>query len=148
MYHDLCLGREALAERENMGFDLTRSDICPSFVKDLTKKGVGLRMADSHTGNHREDGFTPLETIRMFLGIIGSRSLLGSKGRPSSPRRGSLKPGVIIGWLEENDGVNKGVNNEDIEDEDVEIELNDDAELIFPYDVEGDKTPPPGDEYL
>ncbi|GKG29785.1 hypothetical protein Tco_0419683, partial [Tanacetum coccineum] len=34
----------------------------------------------------------------------------------------------------------------DIEYEDVEIELNDDAELIFPYEVEGDKTPPPRDE--
>ncbi|GJR03797.1 putative reverse transcriptase domain-containing protein [Tanacetum coccineum] len=46
--------------------------------------------------------------------------------------------------LEENDGVNKGVNNEDIEDKDVEIELDDDAELIFPYEVEGDKTLPHG----
>ncbi|GKF33055.1 hypothetical protein Tco_0106255 [Tanacetum coccineum] len=44
----------------------------------------------------------------------------------------------------ENDGVNEGVNNEDIEDKDVEIELDDDAELIFPYKVEGDKTLPPG----
>nr|GEW99636.1 hypothetical protein [Tanacetum cinerariifolium] len=26
-----------------------------------------------------------------------------------------------------------------------DIELEDDAELIFPYEVEGDKTPPPGD---
>ncbi|GKC30267.1 hypothetical protein Tco_1037561 [Tanacetum coccineum] len=50
------------------------------------------------------------------------------------------QPGVMIGWLEENDGV----NNEDIEDEDVEIELDDDAELIFPYEVEGDKTLPHG----
>ncbi|GJW67925.1 hypothetical protein Tco_0122349 [Tanacetum coccineum] len=50
------------------------------------------------------------------------------------------QPGVMIGWLEENDGVNEGVNNEDIEDEDVKIELDDDAELIFPYEVEGDKT--------
>ncbi|GJY50854.1 putative reverse transcriptase domain-containing protein [Tanacetum coccineum] len=50
------------------------------------------------------------------------------------------QPGVMIVWLEENDGVNEGVNNEDIEDEDVEIELDDDAELIFPYEVEGDKT--------
>ncbi|GJT80096.1 putative reverse transcriptase domain-containing protein [Tanacetum coccineum] len=41
-------------------------------------------------------------------------------------------------------GVNEAVNNEDIEDEDVEIELDDDAELIFPYKVEGEKTPPPG----
>ncbi|GJU57022.1 putative reverse transcriptase domain-containing protein [Tanacetum coccineum] len=30
-------------------------------------------------------------------------------------------------------------------EEDVEIELEDDAELIFPYEVKGDKTPPPGD---
>ncbi|GKD47512.1 hypothetical protein Tco_1276488 [Tanacetum coccineum] len=52
------------------------------------------------------------------------------------------QPGVMIGWLEENDGVNEGVNNEDIEDKDVEIELNDDAELIFPYEVKGDKTLP------
>ncbi|GKG01583.1 hypothetical protein Tco_0306288, partial [Tanacetum coccineum] len=40
------------------------------------------------------------------------------------------QPGVMIGWLEENDGV----NNKDIEDEDVKIELDDDAELIFPYE--------------
>ncbi|GKF56256.1 hypothetical protein Tco_0166596, partial [Tanacetum coccineum] len=38
------------------------------------------------------------------------------------------QPGVMIGWSEENDGVNEGVNNEDIEDED------------------GDQTPPPRDE--
>ncbi|GJX85040.1 hypothetical protein Tco_0335814 [Tanacetum coccineum] len=36
--------------------------------------------------------------------------------------------------------------NEDIEDEDVEMEVDDDAELIFPYEVEGDQTPPPRDE--
>nr|GEU74004.1 putative reverse transcriptase domain-containing protein [Tanacetum cinerariifolium] len=30
-------------------------------------------------------------------------------------------------------------------EEDVDIELEDDAELIFPYEVEGDKTPPHGD---
>ncbi|GJZ09158.1 hypothetical protein Tco_0543441, partial [Tanacetum coccineum] len=52
--------------------------------------------------------------------------------------------GVMIGWLEENDGVNEGVNNEDIEDEDVVIELDDDVELIFPYEMEGDKTLPHG----
>ncbi|GKC02652.1 hypothetical protein Tco_0994262 [Tanacetum coccineum] len=56
------------------------------------------------------------------------------------------QPGVMIGWSEENDGVNEGVNNEDIEDEDVEIELDDDAELIFLYEVEGDQTLPPRDE--
>nr|GEZ18059.1 hypothetical protein [Tanacetum cinerariifolium] len=50
------------------------------------------------------------------------------------------------GWLEEDDDVNENVNNEDIEDEDVEVELDDDAELIFPYEVQGDQTPPPRDE--
>ncbi|GJU39865.1 putative reverse transcriptase domain-containing protein [Tanacetum coccineum] len=30
-------------------------------------------------------------------------------------------------------------------EEDIETELEDDAELIFSYEVEGDKTPPPGD---
>ncbi|GKD76062.1 hypothetical protein Tco_1334344 [Tanacetum coccineum] len=50
----------------------------------------------------------------------------------------------MIGWLEEKYSVNEGVNNEDIKDEDVEIELDNDAELIFPYEVEGDKTPPTG----
>ncbi|GKF68639.1 hypothetical protein Tco_0198318, partial [Tanacetum coccineum] len=42
--------------------------------------------------------------------------------------------------------MNENVNNEDIKDEDVEIEVDDDAELIFPYEVEGDQTPPPRDE--
>ncbi|GJU76667.1 hypothetical protein Tco_1273737 [Tanacetum coccineum] len=31
-------------------------------------------------------------------------------------------------------------------EEDFDIELENDAELIFPYEVEGDRTPPPGDE--
>ncbi|GJY40036.1 hypothetical protein Tco_0427306 [Tanacetum coccineum] len=92
VYHDLYLGGKALVERENVGFDLTKSYLCPSFVEGHTAKGVGLRVVDSHTGNHREDDFTPLETIRRFLGIIGSRSLSSSKGRPSS-RRGGLRAG-------------------------------------------------------
>nr|GEY41732.1 hypothetical protein [Tanacetum cinerariifolium] len=36
-----------------------------------TAKGVGFRVADSHTGNHPKDGFTPLETIRRLLAVIG-----------------------------------------------------------------------------
>ncbi|GJW49942.1 hypothetical protein Tco_0091293 [Tanacetum coccineum] len=55
-------------------------------------------------------------------------------------------PDNINGWLEEDDDINENVNDEDIEDEDVEIEVDDDAELIFPYEVEGDQTPPPRDE--
>ncbi|GJW02845.1 putative reverse transcriptase domain-containing protein [Tanacetum coccineum] len=54
------------------------------------------------------------------------------------------QPDNINGWLEEDDDMNENVNDEDIEDEDVEIEVDDDAELIFPYEVEGDKTLPHG----
>ncbi|GJV17619.1 hypothetical protein Tco_1362942 [Tanacetum coccineum] len=88
MYHNLYLGGKALVERDNVGFDSTKSNLCPSFVEDLTAKGVGLRVADSHTGNHRDDDFMALETIQRFLGIIGSRSLSSSKGRPSSQMGG------------------------------------------------------------
>nr|GEV57143.1 hypothetical protein [Tanacetum cinerariifolium] len=40
---------------------------------------MGLRVADSYTGNRHEDDFTPLETIRSFLFIFGSRSLLARR---------------------------------------------------------------------
>ncbi|GJV13090.1 putative reverse transcriptase domain-containing protein [Tanacetum coccineum] len=40
------------------------------------------------------------------------------------------------GWLEEDDKMNENVNDEDVEDEEVEIEVDDDAELIFPYEIE------------
>ncbi|GJZ48318.1 hypothetical protein Tco_0602150 [Tanacetum coccineum] len=40
------------------------------------------------------------------------------------------------GWLEEDDDMN----------EDVEIEVDDDAKLIFPYEVKGGQIPPPRDE--
>ncbi|GJW64801.1 zinc finger, CCHC-type containing protein, partial [Tanacetum coccineum] len=50
VYYDLYLGGKALEERENVGFDLTKYDLCPRFIEDHTAKGVGLRVADSHTG--------------------------------------------------------------------------------------------------
>ncbi|GJW49703.1 hypothetical protein Tco_0091054, partial [Tanacetum coccineum] len=49
VHHDLCLGGP-------------------------TAKGVGLRVASSHTGNHREDDFTPIETIQRFLEYGGEQS--------------------------------------------------------------------------
>ncbi|GJY35367.1 hypothetical protein Tco_0420745 [Tanacetum coccineum] len=48
-------------------------------------------MASSHTGNHREDDFTSLETIRRFIGITRSKSLSSSKGRPLGQRGGMVK---------------------------------------------------------
>ncbi|GKD69446.1 hypothetical protein Tco_1323536, partial [Tanacetum coccineum] len=64
VYHNLCLGGKALTKRENVGLDLTKSDLCPSSVEDLTAKGMGLHVADSYIGNHHKDDFMPLETIR------------------------------------------------------------------------------------
>ncbi|GKF59364.1 hypothetical protein Tco_0176150, partial [Tanacetum coccineum] len=45
--------------------------------------GVGLHVADSHAGNHSEDGFTPLETIRSgsFDVIIGMDWLFDHKAK-------------------------------------------------------------------
>ncbi|GJX95218.1 hypothetical protein Tco_0349804 [Tanacetum coccineum] len=57
------------------------------FHRRPTAKGVGLRVADSHTGNHPEDGFTPLETIRRLLVVIGRRSHSGFEGEAFEPKR-------------------------------------------------------------
>nr|GFB03415.1 hypothetical protein [Tanacetum cinerariifolium] len=45
------------------------------------------------------------------------------------------------GWVDDHDDV-----KEDDENEDVDIEEDDDAEIIFPYEVQGDQTPSPRDE--
>nr|GEW59356.1 hypothetical protein [Tanacetum cinerariifolium] len=76
--------RKSLDNVENVGFDPVKCYLYPSFIEGHIAKGVGLRVENSHTGNHREDDFTPLETIQRFLGVIGSRSLSSSEGRHSS----------------------------------------------------------------
>nr|GEV40141.1 hypothetical protein [Tanacetum cinerariifolium] len=49
------------------------------------------------------------------------------------------QPGNMNGWVDYNDDV----EDEDDENEDVDIEEDDDAEIIFPYEVQGDQTQPP-----
>ncbi|GKA46828.1 hypothetical protein Tco_0739711, partial [Tanacetum coccineum] len=98
MYHDLYLGGKALAEKENVGLDLTKSDLYPSFVEELTAKGMGLRVADSHTGNHHEDDFTPPETIQRFLDSIipvGCPGLLSKDNRWDTKSFGDKLPDKI-----------------------------------------------------
>nr|GEU48612.1 putative reverse transcriptase domain, ribonuclease H-like domain protein [Tanacetum cinerariifolium] len=53
------------------------------FRQRPTAKGVGLRVVDSCTGNHPEDDFTPLKTIRMLCSVFGRRSHLGFDGETS-----------------------------------------------------------------
>ncbi|GJV44806.1 hypothetical protein Tco_1429342 [Tanacetum coccineum] len=60
------------------------------FRRRPTAKGVGLRVADSHTGNHPEDGFTPLKTIRRLLVVIGRRSHSDFEGEAFEPERRTL----------------------------------------------------------
>nr|GEU42207.1 hypothetical protein [Tanacetum cinerariifolium] len=62
--------RESIGRGENVSFDLVRCYLCPSSIEWGTSEGVSLRVTNSHIGNHRGDDFTPLETIRMFLGDL------------------------------------------------------------------------------
>nr|GEU39949.1 hypothetical protein [Tanacetum cinerariifolium] len=41
---------KALVEKENVGFDLTKSDLYLSFIEDLTAKGMGLRALKHNLG--------------------------------------------------------------------------------------------------
>ncbi|GKA72827.1 hypothetical protein Tco_0779043 [Tanacetum coccineum] len=54
------------------------------------RESFGLRVADSHTGNHREDDFTPLETIRRFPSIIWEKIPFELEGEVFEPERRSL----------------------------------------------------------
>nr|GEX47966.1 putative reverse transcriptase domain-containing protein [Tanacetum cinerariifolium] len=51
------------------------------------------------------------------------------------------QPRNMNGWVDDHDNV-----EEDDENEDIDIKEDDDAEIIFPYEVQGDQTPPLGDE--
>ncbi|GJV68563.1 hypothetical protein Tco_1484072 [Tanacetum coccineum] len=68
-----------LIEMENLG--LTFAQVSSK----AHREGVGLRVADSHTGNHPEGGFTPFETIRRLLVVIRRRSHLGFQGETFEP---------------------------------------------------------------
>nr|GFB15740.1 hypothetical protein [Tanacetum cinerariifolium] len=54
------------------------------------------------------------------------------------------QPGNMNGWVDDDD--DDDVEEEDEENEDANMEEDDDAEIIFPYEVQGDQTPPPRDE--
>ncbi|GJU59771.1 hypothetical protein Tco_1237537 [Tanacetum coccineum] len=59
------------------------------FRRRPTAKGVGLRVADSHTGNHPKDDFMPLETIQRLCSVFGRRSHLGFE-KETSELKGRL----------------------------------------------------------
>ncbi|GJU51989.1 hypothetical protein Tco_1221544 [Tanacetum coccineum] len=63
------------------------------FRRRPTTKGVGLCVSDSHTGNHPEDGFTPLKTIQRLLVVIGKSSYSGFEGEAFEPER------RVLSWI-------------------------------------------------
>ncbi|GJR94886.1 hypothetical protein Tco_0267060 [Tanacetum coccineum] len=75
--------REDLDKDGECGFDYLTLALVSSKAHH---KGVGLRVADSHTGNHSEGGFTPPETVRRLLVVIGRISYSGFEGEAFKPR--------------------------------------------------------------
>nr|GFD45340.1 hypothetical protein [Tanacetum cinerariifolium] len=51
--------------------------------------------------------------------------------------------GNMNGWVDDDDDEEE---EEVEENKDADMEEDDDAEIIFPYEVQGDQTPPPRDE--
>nr|GFD62895.1 hypothetical protein [Tanacetum cinerariifolium] len=49
------------------------------------------------------------------------------------------QPGNMNGWVDDDDDDVE--EEEDEENEDADIKEDDDAEIIFPYEVQGDQTP-------
>ncbi|GJS62491.1 hypothetical protein Tco_0657275 [Tanacetum coccineum] len=80
---DLVVNVEAVMGGNSPMFGPVKYYLCTSFIERHTAKGVGLRVADSYTGNHHEKDFTPLETIQRFLSVMGVD--------PFRARRGGLQ---------------------------------------------------------
>ncbi|GJV82877.1 retrovirus-related pol polyprotein from transposon TNT 1-94, partial [Tanacetum coccineum] len=59
-----------------------------------------LRVADSHTGNHPEDDFTPLETIRRPYSVIRKRILFELEGETFEPERGAYDGEPFVDLLQ------------------------------------------------
>ncbi|GJR69197.1 ribonuclease H-like domain-containing protein [Tanacetum coccineum] len=78
-------GNTTLSEAQGVSLRITSG---VRFRRRLPAKGVGLRVADSHTGNHPEDDFTPLETIRRPYSVIRKRILFELEGETFEPERG------------------------------------------------------------
>ncbi|GJX23866.1 retrovirus-related pol polyprotein from transposon TNT 1-94 [Tanacetum coccineum] len=74
-YHDLYLGGKALVDRENVDFELTKFDLCPSFIEDLTAKGVDLFSFRAPRGGLQAEGhgtssIQPIECDVYIYGCI------------------------------------------------------------------------------
>nr|GEZ16533.1 hypothetical protein [Tanacetum cinerariifolium] len=67
-------------------------------------KGVGLRVADSHTGNHPKDDFTPRKTIRRSYSVIREKIPFELEQETFEPERGPVfvvHPGSVAARVKE-----------------------------------------------
>nr|GEV79631.1 hypothetical protein [Tanacetum cinerariifolium] len=78
-------GNTMLSEAQGVSLRITFS---VRFHRRPPAKGVGLRVADSHTSNHPEDDFTPLETIQRSYSVIRERIPFELEGETFEPERG------------------------------------------------------------
>nr|GEW33431.1 retrovirus-related Pol polyprotein from transposon TNT 1-94 [Tanacetum cinerariifolium] len=67
-------------------------------------KSVGLRVADSHIGNHPKEEFTPLKTIRRSYSVIREKILFELEGETFEPERANKARLVAKGYHQE-DGI-------------------------------------------
>ncbi|GJY62636.1 hypothetical protein Tco_0464096, partial [Tanacetum coccineum] len=108
-------------------------------VEGSTVEDVSLRVANSHTGNHHRDDFTPLETIQRFIAY---------KGEPSVDLlRAFLNLGPASNWLtlsnRSGPGVPKAVTKPITHIESWKGYFNILAKLI-PFELEGEAFKPNG----
>ncbi|GKA71940.1 hypothetical protein Tco_0778156 [Tanacetum coccineum] len=80
------------------------------FRRRPTAKGVGLRKADSYTGNHPEDGFTPLETIRSFF-HFHSKSASGCDASADSTAKADPLKSAPNDSILHQQGMDEGTKN-------------------------------------
>nr|GEZ09042.1 reverse transcriptase domain-containing protein [Tanacetum cinerariifolium] len=93
----------------------------------LVPKGRLLRDLEAL---HRQERIREAEskTSRTEISLLGSKAKIGK-----------IKREILHHDLNDDDDVEE----EDEENKDADIEEDDDAEIIFPYEVQGDQTPPP-----
>nr|GEZ70389.1 hypothetical protein [Tanacetum cinerariifolium] len=97
---------------------------------ETSRTEVALRSEDGYRGRGTEED--PIEEPEP---LAGHGDQFDAHPNP--------QPGNMNSWVDDDDDVKE---EEDDENEDADIEKDDDAEIIFPYEVQGDQTPPPRDE--
>ncbi|GKA19064.1 hypothetical protein Tco_0698979 [Tanacetum coccineum] len=110
-------GNTTLSEVQGVSMRITSG---VRFRRIPPAKGVILRVADSHTGNHPEDDFTPLKTIRRSYNVIRERILfelewetfeLERESTSSSPQSNVMYASMDALLLTQSENYSKAILN-------------------------------------